>query len=278
MRATASAVQPAAEVLQQLVIPWRVAVLQWSAWEQVGQAGLLKELQQQLQSPNAHELEQEPQQVPCQKHFQRRLPQCGPSALYRQLWQDRPAKELQTMLQSAWKLAELFLAYGVATIRPLVPAGCEDSMGGGGGAVGVGAGERTVGLGGGGEDASEAGGGGGGGGGGAVWTAAAALPPPLLALALASGTSDGAANGRNLTLAHHDGSQNASIEGLDVHISLAALQALAAHLVGLHYDDALALVDLVPLALGPRDDLALGHGRAQRRHEDLANLCLRTIA
>ena len=63
---------------------------------------------------------------------------------------------------------------------------------------------------------------------------------------------------------HEEGGEEAVVEGLDVHVSL----------VGLDDDDGVALGEAVALGGGPGDDLALGHGGAERRHEDLPDLGL----
>ena len=79
---------------------------------------------------------------------------------------------------------------------------------------------------------------------------------------------DGGADGRGLAGGDEDGGEEAVVEGLDVHVGL----------VGLDDDDGVALGESVSLGGGPGDDLALGHGGAERRHEDLPDLGLDTAS
>ena len=89
------------------------------------------------------------------------------------------------------------------------------------------------------------------------------------ALARVKGTSssDSRATQWALPLAHTpildgDRRHDAVVEGLEIHVGL----------VGLDDADGDALVDVVALGGGPEDDLALRHGGAECRHEDLPDL------
>ncbi|XP_057444236.1 aspartic proteinase CDR1-like [Lotus japonicus] len=59
-----------------------------------------------------------------------------------------------------------------------------------------------------------------------------------------------------------DGGEVTVVEGFDVHVSLVGLD-----------DDVVAFGELVTFGLDPGDDFAFRHGGAERRHENLTDLC-----
>nr|GMD26702.1 hypothetical protein Iba_chr08dCG6780 [Ipomoea batatas] len=78
------------------------------------------------------------------------------------------------------------------------------------------------------------------------------------------GSPDRRADGSRLAVVNNNSRQNAIIKGLHIHIRF----------IRLNHHNRLAFGEHIALGLHPRDDLALGHGGAKRRHEDLADLRL----
>uniref|UniRef100_A0A2N9GGN3 Uncharacterized protein n=1 Tax=Fagus sylvatica TaxID=28930 RepID=A0A2N9GGN3_FAGSY len=65
-----------------------------------------------------------------------------------------------------------------------------------------------------------------------------------------------------LALGDDNGGEDSIVKGLDVHVGF----------IGLDDDDALAFGELIAFGFDPGNDLALGHGGAESRHEDLPDL------